>query len=1157
MGDDEKKSTDKSTPLILFDFDETTPTVNTTPEQESPEVPTAAPILEPSTEKKRLRLSERVAASNPLRNEWWDFFDIYSSRNLPLRFDQHNHPKVKLAADTSFQEAKGRIERIVEDEHETLSSRTPVLFSASVGGGDDVLSLYAAAAKAQPRDAPVPIVGLFHDVSDWKLDYLAVRAYLAAASENPKTYLDALLMAQTHYEADPTATLDEQLRTILESKRTPPTSEQHKKHLLKHLAILQMPFAERSRVEQSVDRLVQLLHWTRDNKRVNYKSLAEELEENIIINGASNGESAHWLLTGFDAIKDSVRDGNLRFMQVNIDSEEGRQRYERVIEEAKIQKKNRLFMALHQASEKFQHAEDVAKTYAHFLSTQPTDEPGVDHAWAVDNPERVFHGPSIENTAGGLSVEDLENLRMQRSIRTQRTIKPDHGMSIIAFGDLLIGSPGYTEKTKKLMSYARKISRDFETDAIALVGSPFDGLPMTRKQQMAEYSAQSVFRGIDAQLTEAARLLNGFRGKRYAVSTEQVLFWVRHHHAERYKEEMDGIIGEGIHRHYSFDKLSPRQVQEIQATIREEIADRLAPKDRSNEEKKGPTYTQTTLGFEELAENPPKGNTTADTISPSDLDSIVEVRMEEIRANGITLHTDWSGMSRKERTELRTRIWTEEYFKAIEECYRTISAKLRLDEPLMDKLKLDFKNLLVELVHKRPSQYNSLHTGPGTVLKDQKLHNQRAARQGTRVGLDSQLVITGHDMDLIAQVHDINSMQLAVPSAVDIDGYEILPEETRRDLWSMPYKSISTKAKIPDIGATFIEYTDDGRYYFMPMLYDFLPKVITNPNVPEKRRTIVTVADSQIGSLANKHYPEGFFKALDYVFHALPETMKTEDGTPIDFKVIVDGNGDALESHNYPAAPLRNTDNEISGQARVFLEMCAPYFETKDEHGRARLNPMIEQMLLGPGNHELNSTRKEQVFNGMDMIYAYYRGLARATYGTDRETMHKFMPYSRFFQVEREGHKEELFNLMAVYTEILGYGVLGMHFFETGSPNGNDFTVPMRNFIDRSGVNSKHINVLRQYHYHSFGLGTHAGKLLAQEAAATAMSDYEYARGLSTKYQITLTHFSNKRMPVVEVLTNRFLDKYKLRNPVFQETSPKELMTKIREEVYEPTLLYS
>jgi hypothetical protein len=266
------------------------------------------------------------------------------------------------------------------------------------------------------------------------------------------------------------------------------------------------------------------------------------------------------------------------------------------------------------------------------------------------------------------------------------------------------------------------------------------------------------------------------------------------------------------------------------------------------------------------------------------------------------------------------------------------------------------------------------------------------------------------------------------------------------------------------------------------------------------------------------------------------ELPKQNDGK--NWKLVWWQGGDMVEGHNYPKAPLRNSVADIAMQCQLYFGMCRPYVTQKDEHGHMIINPLIEKMMINRGNHEMNSTKKEQAFSASDMIHAHYGGLLESQFGGDLDAVREMMPYSQFNIVEREGNKEELYNLMAAYTNVCGYPILGVHFFETGSPNGNDFIAPMEHWINRAGVMAKEYAMLMQWHYHTFGLGTHAGKTLFSWPAPTGMSDYEYGKGLSTKYQQALVHLSNKHMPVIEILTNRFFQEYQFKNDLFQRKEP-------------------
>ena len=1086
-------------------------------------------------------LTTRVTAASPFHKEWWEFFDAYSTPDLPLSVDQHNHPKVKLASENSFQDACTALENVIRKEYKssrsgtpTAKTRTPLVFSASVGGGDDVLSLYASTVRAQPEDAAMPVLGLFHDVSDWKLDYLAARAYIAAASATPADYLDTILMTSSHYGADPAESLHEQLTAISRSKKGAPLTETHKRHVMDRIGRLPLVPEERARIEHSVDRLVQLLHWARDNKLVNYRNFAKELDDNLVINGAGNGSSSHWLLSGLDTIRQAVLDGNLRFVQLDIDSDAGRARYDEILTAATIPKKNRSVLALHQASEKFKRAEKVARSYAHFVTTHPSEEPGIEREWKVDTPERIYHPRSIEDTLGGaLTIEELEELRRARELCIEKTLQPEHGSRFLVLGDILIGSPAYTEGARKVLKYAAKVSREQNTDAILLLGSPFAGVPRTKKQHRGTFFAQGEFRDVYAQLEEAARVLSSFKGKRYAVATDEVAAWVEHVFNAEFRDKLEEIRKRGFSKHYQYDELSPMQQRELGDRLQREAEYIVGETDEENGPG-GDKDLELTL-LSEYVDGP-----------YTNADDIIAEKIDDIKRHGIEMHFLWKNLSVRQKEEMRNRLWTEMYFKAVNDCYEAITSELDLDTPLVDRLKLKFNNILVDLQHKRESQYFSLHTGPGTVRKDQKLHNQKAARSRGRTGLDNELLLTAHDLDLRSQVHDPLSMQLSVLSATDINGLMALPEENRRDLWSQLYKSVAVKGKLPDFGATVVEYTEDGRYLITPIISDFLSKIVTNPNVPEVRRSIVSTGDWQCGSLANKHAARFQVAGLDYAFHELPKRNAGKD-----WGIVLWHGGDLVEGQNYAKAPLRNVVPQINEQVEVFLRMISPYVETCDDRGHLIVNPLIRQMPICTGNHEMNSARRESTDYATDQIYQYYRGMLRSQLGGDDAKVEAMMRYGKLNVIQRNGHTEELFDMMCASAEVCGYPIFGSHVFQTGHPNGGDFIAPIEAWIDRAGAAAKDNLVYLQWHYHSFGLGTHAGKLLVSLPAPVGLSDFEYQRGLSPKYQQAILHLSNKAMPTIELLTSRFFENYGLQNPLFKNVSPEEYARAVESKAHE------
>ena len=504
-----------------------------------------------------------------------------------------------------------------------------------------------------------------------------------------------------------------------------------------------------------------------------------------------------------------------------------------------------------------------------------------------------------------------------------------------------------------------------------------------------------------------------------------------------------------------------------------------------------------------------------------------------------------------ERQDLMNRIWAESYFDAVQKCIRRKEQALRLNAPLVDTLAVKYPNIEMIFQHMRPSQYFSAHTGPGAVAKDQKLHGQIAARESDPAGRDNRLLVTAHDLDLRWVAHDPLNMQVSIFGAADVHGHLKLPKAIQNDIKSMPRKSVATKGKYPDKGAMHITYTDDGRYIIEPILFDYLSgpscKINDDPDVPEIRRTIFSTGDTQGGSLANKYISDFLIKYLDYTTCEVP---KHNQG--VDYKQVWWQGGDLVEAHNYPKAPLRNLLPMIEQQVDHYLNIVSPFVESVDEHGRLIINPLIEQIVLCQGNHEQNSTKKENSFNADNAIYNYYVGILRGQFGGDMDKVQKMFPFNQFQIIQREGRKEELFNTMAAYAEVCGYPILGFHFFQPGSPNGGDFTVMMENWINRSGSIAKDYAMLMQWHYHTFALGSHAGKLLMSWAAPTGISDFEYVRGLSPKYNLQLVHLSNKRLPKIEVLTSKFFDTYKLQHPMFKDLTPEDFDKAVMELIKRP-----
>ena len=681
--------------------------------------------------------------------------------------------------------------------------------------------------------------------------------------------------------------------------------------------------------------------------------------------------------------------------------------------------------------------------------------------------DNAFHiHPNLEDIQGGfLSPEELEELRLVMGQKVKETIFLSTPARVMLLGDILIRSPMYTADSLKVLKYAAWLTKERQSQAVILVGSPIAGVPQTKKQHRGFFFAKGGFRNVEEQLAEADRILETFHGKRYAVTTDEDDAWV-------------------------------------EVVAKDTFERRIRQKKEDGIETDG---------------------------------GVIEFR---------TLQS-W------ERQDLNNRIWAESYFDAVYRCIKKKEDSLRLHAPLVDRLVLKYPGIEMTFQHMRPSQYFSAHTGPGAVAKDQKLHGQLAARENESVGKGNKLLVTAHDLDLRWVAHDPLNMQVSIFGVADILGHLTLPKAIQNDIKSMPRKSVSSKGKYPDKGAMHITYTEDDRYIIEPILFDYLSgpacKINDDPNVPEIRRTIFSTGDTQGGSLANKHIADFLLKYLDYVIYELPKHNKN-----VDYKQVWWQGGDLVEAHNYPKAPLRNILPAIEQQVDHYLNICSPYVESVDERGHLQINPLIEQIVLCQGNHEQNSTKKENSFNADNAIYNYYVGILRSQFGGDMDKVQKMFPFSQFQIIQREGHKEELFNTMAAYAEVCGYPILGFHFFQPGSPNGGDFTVMMESWLNRAGVIAKDYAMLMQWHYHTFSMGSHAGKMLISWSAPTGISDFEYVRGLSPKYNLQVVHLSNKRLPQVEILTSKFFDKYQLQHPMFKDLTAKQFDDKVMELVKRP-----
>ncbi len=1017
-------------------------------------------------EKPALRKTSQKKPLNALDKPWWESLPQYTVREglaATEQFDQHNNPRVKLAGDTSFTDVAGSLEGLLKKDYAkrvyARDDTTPIIFSSPVSGGDDGISLYAALARGKPKEAAAPIIGLFHDASDWKLDFLIARLYIAAASPTPQQYLDTLLMTSAYFGADKKDTnLYHQLQAVADWRKIPPAHQDHLEHILKKIQELKLDPREYESVHAAVERLVQVLHWKRT--RSNYKIIAEELQNDL----QANSEK-HWLRKGYQSVREAVNEKQFRFLHLDLDHDLGREKYLKFLKVSEIPDENLYVLALPKAPEKFKRTKVLARAYRHFLSTVQSTGLLVDKRWVMDAPHRIFQydEPPIEEVFGTLSAEALEELRKARQIRVEKNVKENGSAKMVILGDVGIGSPSYTERTKRVLEYTAQRSQELGTDSVILVGSPIAGVPETEKQMRGRFYTKEPFPTITAQVKEAATMLAKFKGKKYAIKTDDIEVWINTVAEHMYDAKLEGIKTEGAGQEYA-------------------------------------------------------------------------------RA--------WKYMSKDTKKQIKHKLRVESYFEAVDECCDLLDRELQLDSPIVDRLCLDYTRLKWNFKHKRPSQYFSKHTGPKTVRQDAKLQKQRAARTDDESGRERSCLITAHNLDLRVQPYSPNQIQISVPAAADIEGHLAQPEEIQRDNWSMAHKKIAVEGKFTDVSTLLLEETEDGRYIFEPIVLDLMRYLQPDPSIPEKRVTCFSTGDAQTGSLANKHVIDILLKYLDYTAFELPKQNKD-----VKWSLAWWTGGDCAECHNYALAPLRNIVPDIGEQVSLFTQLCAPFVEKKNDKGYTVLNPLIEKVIHMRGNHEMNSTDRRQAFSASDAIAEYYRGLLKAQYGS-MEKVDDMLPYGQRHMVERFGHKEELFNLMAGYAKVCNYPILGSHFFEPGSPLGNDFTVPVVNWLDRAGEMAKEYALMFQWHWHNFGLASHAGKLIVSFPAPTGMSDYEYKKALSPQYMMAFVHLSNKHLPRIEVLTNKWFENYKMQHPEFQKMSPAAYDQYVRAKIAAPVQLF-